>query len=48
LTDSKSDHVLNLWPLSRTLFELIIDDRITDAFVCQLIWERLGYELDDF
>ncbi len=32
-----------IWPLSRELFEAILADRISDSFVCNLIWERLDY-----
>ncbi len=38
----------HFWPLSRTLLINILDDRITDTFVAQLIWERLGYKPLDF
>ena len=31
------------WPLSRDLFEQILLDRISDSFVCNLVWERLDY-----
>ncbi len=44
---AESDHSSNLWPLSRTLFKGILDDRISDSFVCRLVWERLGYEQDE-
>lgn len=33
----------SLWPLSRALLELILADRTTDRFVCERVWERLGY-----
>ena len=36
-------HVSEPWPLSRALFQQILDDRCSDQFVCELIWERLGY-----
>ncbi|HHG2225005.1 MULTISPECIES: DUF1823 family protein [unclassified Synechococcus] len=32
-------------PLSRALLMMILDDRLSDRFVCELIWRRLGYEL---
>ena len=32
-----------IWPISRILLIEILDDRITDQFVSQLVWERLGY-----
>ena len=32
-----------LWPLSKKLLVEILSDRISDNFVCKLIWERLGY-----
>ena len=32
-----------LWPLSRDLLQQILDDRCSDRFVCERIWERLGY-----
>ena len=31
------------WPLSRALLELILADRTSDRFVCERVWERLGY-----
>jgi hypothetical protein len=31
------------FPLSRELLLLILDDRVSDRFVCELVWERLGY-----
>ena len=36
-------HVSDHWPLSRALFLQILDDRCSDQFVCERIWERLGY-----
>jgi hypothetical protein len=30
-------------PISRALLEAILADRISDRFVCELIWWRLGY-----
>ena len=36
-------HVTDLWPLSRALLMQILEDRCSDRFVCELIWERLGY-----
>jgi hypothetical protein len=32
-----------LWPLSRDLLQQILEDRCSDRFVCERIWERLGY-----
>tara|TARA_B100000029_G_scaffold95543_2_gene85610 strand:+ start:1545 stop:2003 length:459 start_codon:yes stop_codon:yes gene_type:complete len=32
------------WTLSKTLFVEILSDRITDSFLAQLVWERLGYQ----
>ena len=34
------------YPLSRALLEAVLADRTSDRFVCELIWPRLGYELD--
>ncbi|KGG16573.1 MULTISPECIES: DUF1823 family protein [unclassified Prochlorococcus] len=34
----------DLWPLSRELYLTILSDRISDSFVCKLIWERLDYK----
>ena len=31
------------WPLSRSLLFQILEDRCSDRFVCERIWERLGY-----
>jgi hypothetical protein len=30
-------------PLSRELLEAILADRVSDRFVCELVWQRLGY-----
>ncbi len=32
------------WPLSVELLKLILDDRLSDRFVAERIWERLGYQ----
>ena len=32
------------WPLSRALLLQILEDRLSDRFVAELIWERLGYQ----
>ena len=31
------------WSLSRPLLMAILEDRLSDQFVAQLVWERLGY-----
>ena len=33
-----------IWPISRTLLIEILADRISDRFVSELVWERLGYK----
>ncbi len=33
-----------IWPISRTLLMEILADRISDRFVSELVWERLGYQ----
>jgi hypothetical protein len=30
-------------PLSRDLLEAVLADRVSDRFVCALVWRRLGY-----
>ena len=32
------------WPLSKKLLFSILDDQVSDIFVCELIWERLFYK----
>ncbi|KMM16926.1 DUF1823 family protein [Synechococcus sp. GFB01] len=34
------------FPLSRPLLEAVLADRVSDRFVCELIWPRLGYAPD--
>ena len=34
------------FPLSRQLLEAVLADRVSDRFVCELIWPRLGYAPD--
>ena len=31
------------WPISKNLLFLIIEDKVSDVFVCELVWERLFY-----
>ena len=31
------------WPISKKLLFLILDDKVSDLFVCELVWERLFY-----
>ena len=31
------------WSISRQILSLILDDKISDIFVCELVWERLFY-----
>ena len=31
------------WPLSKKLLFSILHDQVSDAFVCELVWERLFY-----
>ena len=33
-----------MWPVSRILLNEILADHISDRFVCELIWVRLGYK----
>ena len=31
------------WPISREILFLILEDKVSDIFVCELVWERLFY-----
>ena len=31
------------WPISKKLLFLILEDKVSDVFVCELVWERLFY-----
>jgi len=31
------------WPISKKLLCLILEDKVSDVFVCELVWERLFY-----
>ena len=31
------------WPICKKLLFLILEDKISDVFVCELVWERLFY-----
>tara|TARA_B100000945_G_scaffold20930_1_gene15013 strand:- start:541 stop:1026 length:486 start_codon:yes stop_codon:yes gene_type:complete len=43
--NNKNDFSRNqfTWPLSKKLLFLIIEDQVSDVFVCKLVWERLFY-----
>ena len=32
------------WPISKKLLFLILEDKVSDVFVCELVWERLFYK----
>ena len=36
------------WPLSKKLLFSILDDQVSDIFVCELVWERLFYIKEPF
>ena len=40
---SSPEKIFFTWPLSKKLLFLILDDQVSDVFVCELIWERLFY-----
>ena len=31
------------WPISRKLLFFVLEDKVSDVFVCELVWERLFY-----
>ena len=31
------------WPICKELLLLVIEDKVSDVFVCELVWERLFY-----
>tara|TARA_B100001989_G_scaffold60646_1_gene40594 strand:+ start:203 stop:688 length:486 start_codon:yes stop_codon:yes gene_type:complete len=31
------------WPISKKLLFFVIEDKVSDIFVCELVWERLFY-----
>ena len=31
------------WPISKKLLLLVLEDKVSDLFVCELVWERLFY-----
>ena len=31
------------WPICKKLLFLILEDEVSDVFVCELVWERLFY-----
>ena len=31
------------WPICKKLLFLVLEDRVSDVFVCELVWERLFY-----
>jgi len=31
------------WPISKELLFFILEDKVSDVFVCELVWERLFY-----
>ncbi len=43
--DKKENFLKNqfTWPISKKLLFLILEDKVSDIFVCELVWERLFY-----
>ena len=31
------------WPICKKLLLLVLEDKLSDVFVCELVWERLFY-----
>ena len=31
------------WPICKNLLFLVLEDKVSDVFVCELVWERLFY-----
>ena len=31
------------WPICKKLLSLVLEDNVSDVFVCELVWERLFY-----
>jgi len=34
------------WPICKELLFLVLEDKVSDVFVCELVWERLFYKRD--
>ena len=34
------------WPICKELLLLILEDKVSDVFVCELVWERLFYTVE--
>ena len=34
------------WPICKKLLFLVLEDKVSDVFVCELVWERLFYNRD--
>ena len=34
------------WPICKKLLFLVLEDKVSDVFVCELVWERLFYKRD--
>ena len=34
------------WPICKELLTLVLEDKVSDVFVCELVWERLFYKRD--
>ena len=32
------------WPICKDLLFLVLEDKVSDVFVCELVWERLFYQ----
>ena len=43
--DKKDNFLRNqfTWPISKKLLFLVLEDKVSDLFVCELVWERLFY-----
>ena len=46
--DFCSSEKIFTWPLSKKILFSILDDQVSDVFVCELIWERLFYIKEKF
>ena len=36
------------WPICKKLLFLVLEDKVSDVFVCELVWERLFYKKEPY
>ena len=45
-TKENFEEIQFTWPICKKLLLFVLEDKVSDVFVCELVWERLFYNME--